>query len=226
VKYKCVKDGYNILITITVVMVISFLFKWIFVSKILFLFLLFSLYFFRDPERYVPLMPNVMVSPADGTVLEVKEFFSNELEEDCFKISIFMSVFDVHINRLPLSGVIERKIYNSGKFFNASLDKASEHNEKMTYVVNSRDFKYSVTQIAGLIARRIVSYVKENDNLKTGDKIGMIKFGSRAEIEVPKKYIDINISVGQQVYAGETVIGTLKEHMNKETTQKDKASCR
>jgi phosphatidylserine decarboxylase len=206
-KYKCVKEGYNILITITVVMVISFFLKWILLSKILFLFLLFSLYFFRDPERFVPVMENAVVSPADGKVIEIKEVFSEKLQESCFKISIFMSVFDVHINRLPYSGKIERKIYNPGKFFNASLDKASKYNEKMTYVVDCGDFKYTVTQIAGLIARRIVSYVKENDNIDTGDKIGLIKFGSRAEIEFPSSKLNINISVGQQVYAGETIVG-------------------
>ncbi len=208
-KYKCVKEGYNILIAITVVMVISFLLKWFLLSKLLFLFLLFSLYFFRDPDRYVPLLENAVVSPADGKVLEIKEIFSEKLQEECYKISIFMSIFDVHINRAPFKGKIERKKYSPGKFFNASLDKASEHNEKMTYIVECNKFRYSVTQIAGLIARRIVSYVHENENIETGDKIGMIKFGSRAELEIPVSQISINISEGQQVYAGETVVGTL-----------------
>jgi phosphatidylserine decarboxylase len=213
-KVKLVKDGYPIIITIAVAMVISFLFQWVFIAKILFLVLLFSLYFFRDPERYVPLMTDMIVSPADGIVLEVKKIKSNFLNEECYKISIFMSIFDVHINRLPLGGKILEKIYNQGKFFNASLDKASEHNEKMTYIIECNDFKYTVTQIAGFIARRIISYVKERDTLKTGEKIGMIKFGSRAEIEFPVSRIDINISVGQQVYAGETIIGKLIEEKN------------
>jgi phosphatidylserine decarboxylase len=208
-RVKIVKDGYPILITIAAAMVISFLFKWIFLAKVLCLILLFSLYFFRDPERFVPLMPEVIVSPADGRVLEVKKVKSEILDEECYKVSIFMSIFDVHINRLPFAGKVIEKNYNAGRFFNASLDKASEHNERMTYIIECADFKYTVTQIAGLIARRIISYVKERDLLKTGEKIGMIKFGSRAEIEFPVSKIDINISVGQQVYAGETIIGKL-----------------
>ena len=208
---KIVKDGYNILIAIAVAMVISFLFKWYLIGKILFLLLLFSIYFFRDPKRFVPKIENSVVSPADGKILEIKEIFSDKLEKDCYKISIFMSIFDVHINRAPFKGKIKEKIYKKGKFFNASLDKASEENERMTYIVESENFTYSVTQIAGLIARRIVSYVKESDILETGEKLGMIKFGSRAEIVIPKDIIEINISVGQQVYGGETIIGTITD---------------
>ncbi len=211
---KIVKDGYNILIAIAVAMVISFLFKWYLLGKVILLLLLFSLYFFRDPKRFVPILENSFVSPADGKILEIKEFFSEKLGEECYKISIFMSVFDVHINRVPFKGKIKEKIYKKGKFFNASLDKASEENEKMQYVIESERFTYTVTQIAGLIARRIVSYVHENEMLETGDKLGMIKFGSRAEIEIPKDIININISVGQQVYAGETIIGIIKEKEN------------
>ena len=206
---KIVKEGYNILIAIAVAMVISFLLKWYLLSKIIFLLLLFSLYFFRDPKRYMPKFNNAIVSPADGKILEIKEVFSNVLEKDCYKISVFMSVFDVHINRLPFTGKVKKKIYNKGKFFNASLDKASEENEKMSYIVASDNFSYMVTQIAGLIARRIVSYTEKGDKLRTGDKIGMIKFGSRAELLIPKEVIDINISEGQQVYAGETIFGFL-----------------
>ena len=217
---KIVKDGYNILIAIAVAMVISFLFKWYLLGKVIFLFLLFSLYFFRDPKRFVPKLENSFVSPADGKILEIKDIFSEKLGQDCYKISIFMSVFDVHINRAPFKGKVREKIYNNGKFFNASLDKASEENEKMTYIVENESFTYSVTQIAGLIARRIISYVNENDMLETGDKLGMIKFGSRAEVEIPRDIININVSVGQQVYAGETILGTISQKDNKTINEK------
>jgi len=120
-----------------------------------------------------------------------------------------MSIFDVHINRLPYKGKIIKKIYEPGKFFNASLDKASVDNEKMIYIIETDKFKYSVTQIAGLIARRIVSYVKEGEIHATGSKLGLIKFGSRAEIEIPINFFIQNISVGQQVYAGETILGLI-----------------
>ncbi len=207
---KITKEGFPIIITIAVAMVISFLLKWIIVGKIIFLFLLFTLYFFRDPDRFPPLINDAFVSPADGKIIEIKKMFSEKLNEECYKISIFMSVFDVHINRLPFKGEIIDKIYNKGKFFNASLDKASEFNEKMVYIVDSENFKYKVTQIAGLIARRIVSYADKGKNLNTGDKIGLIKFGSRAEIEIPVNIFEVNVSVGQQVYGGETILGFLK----------------
>jgi len=207
---KITKEGYPIIITIAVAMVISFLLKWIIAGKLFFLFLLFSLYFFRDPMRFPPLIEKCFLSPADGKIIEIKKFFSESLQCECYKISIFMTVFDVHINRLPFEGKIVQKIYHKGKFFNASLDKASEHNERMSYIVDSNIFKYKVTQIAGLIARRIVSYVNEGDFLNTGDKIGMIKFGSRAEVEVPVNLFEINVSIGQQVYGGESILGILK----------------
>jgi phosphatidylserine decarboxylase len=207
---KITKEGYPIIITIAVAMVISFLIHWVILGKIILLFLLFSIYFFRDPERFSPIAENCLVSPADGKLIEIKKIFSESLNRECYKISIFMSIFDVHINRLPFKGKIVKKFYHKGKFFNASLDKASEHNEKMTYIIQSDNFEYKVTQIAGLIARRIVSYVNESDILDTGEKIGLIRFGSRAEVEIPVDIIDINVSVNQQVYGGETILGFLK----------------
>ncbi len=207
---KIAKEGYTILLTIAIAMVFSFLFNIKFLAVILLILLLFSLYFFRDPKRFRPLSENFIVSPADGKVIEIKKLFSEKLQEESYKISIFMSVFDVHFNRLPYRGVILKKDYRKGKFFNASLDKASEDNEKMIYYVDSTKFKYTVTQIAGLIARRIVSYPNSGEELNTSDKLGIIKFGSRAEIEIPQNIIDINISVGQQVYAGESIIGSIK----------------
>ncbi len=207
---KITKEGYPILVTIAVAMVISFLLHWIIISKLFLLLLIFSIYFFRDPDRFAPKISDSFLSPADGKIIEIKKFYSEYFGEECLKISIFMSVFDVHINRLPFKGKIKKKIYNKGKFFNASLDKASKYNEKMIYYVESDNFTYKVTQIAGLIARRIISYVNENDQLNSGDKIGMIKFGSRAEVEIPAKFIEVIVSEGQQVYGGETILGLIR----------------
>ena len=166
-------------------------------------------YFFRDPDRVSINDDNYLVSPADGLVLQVQDTNGPKelnLEDKKFKkVSIFMNVFDCHVNRTPCSGKITEILYKPGKFLNASLDKASEDNERNYYKIsNSSGEEIIVVQIAGLIARRIVCEVKENDELNQGDRIGMIRFGSRADIYF-ENYNPL-VKVNQKTIAGETIL--------------------
>tara|TARA_B100000965_G_scaffold130695_1_gene108963 strand:- start:3096 stop:3743 length:648 start_codon:yes stop_codon:yes gene_type:complete len=166
-------------------------------------------YFFRDPERVSIEDENYLVSPADGLVLKVEDSDGPKelnLENKKFKkISIFMNVFDCHVNRTPCSGKVTEILYKPGKFFNASLDKASEDNERNYYKIsNSSGEDVIVVQIAGLIARRIVSETSENKELKQGEKIGMIRFGSRVDVFF-ENYNPL-VKVNQKTIAGETLL--------------------
>ena len=166
-------------------------------------------YFFRDPDRVSINDDNYLVSPADGLVLQVEDTNGPKelnLEDKKFKkVSIFMNVFDCHVNRTPCSGKITEILYKPGKFLNASLDKAIEDNERNYYKIsNSSGEEIIVVQIAGLIARRIVCEVKENDELNQGDRIGMIRFGSRADIYF-ENYNPL-VKVNQKTIAGETLL--------------------
>ena len=166
-------------------------------------------YFFRDPERISIKDDNYLVSPADGLVLQVYETSGPKelgLENKKFtKVSIFMNVFDCHVNRIPCDGKVSEIIYKPGKFFNASLDKASEDNERNYYkITNNQGEDVIVVQIAGLIARRIVNEISEDQNLKQGDRIGIIRFGSRADIYF-ENYIPL-VKVNQKTIAGETLL--------------------
>ena len=166
-------------------------------------------YFFRDPERFSIEDDNYLTSPADGLILQVLETNGPKelgLENKKFKkISIFMNVFDCHVNRTPCSGKISQIIYKPGKFFNASLDKASEENERNYYKIkNNSGEDIVVVQIAGLIARRIVTETSENQDLQQGERIGMIRFGSRADVYF-ENYEPL-VKVNQKTIAGETLI--------------------
>ena len=166
-------------------------------------------YFFRDPERISINDDNYLVSPADGLVLQVYETLGPKelgLESKKFtKVSIFMNVFDCHVNRIPCDGKVSEIVYKPGKFFNASLDKASEDNERNYYkIANNQGEDVIVVQIAGLIARRIVCEISKDQNLKQGDRIGIIRFGSRADIYF-ENYIPL-VKVNQKTIAGETLL--------------------
>ena len=166
-------------------------------------------YFFRDPERISINDDNYLVSPADGLVLQVYETLGPKelgLENKKFnKVSIFMNVFDCHVNRTPCDGKVSEIIYKSGKFINASLDKASEDNERNYYkIANNQGEDVIVVQIAGLIARRIVCEISKDQNLKQGDRIGIIRFGSRVDIYF-ENYIPL-VKVNQKTIAGETLL--------------------
>ena len=166
-------------------------------------------YFFRDPERISINDDNYLVSPADGMVLQVYETLGPKelgLENKKFsKVSIFMNVFDCHVNRTPCDGKVSEIVYKPGKFFNASLDKASEDNERNYYkITNNQGEDVIVVQIAGLMARRIVCEISKDQNLKQGDRIGIIRFGSRADIYF-ENYIPL-VKVNQKTIAGETLL--------------------
>ena len=166
-------------------------------------------YFFRDPERFPINDENYLVSPADGLVLQVQDSDGPKelnMEGKKFtKVSIFMNVFDCHVNRTPCSGKLIEMIYKPGKFLNASLDKASEDNERKYYkITNTTGEDIIVVQIAGLIARRIVTEVNENSELSQGERIGMIRFGSRADVYY-ENYSPL-VKVGQKAIAGETLL--------------------
>ena len=165
--------------------------------------LIFTFYFFRDPERVVPLGDDILVSPADGLITNISEY--KEGKKSYTKVSIFLSVFNVHIQRLPLSGQITKIDYIEGKFINATLDKASEDNERLRLTLKSGSNVIYITQIAGLIARRIICYLKTNERVNQGDRYGIIKFGSRVDIEFPNSY-NLMVSIGQQCIGGETII--------------------
>ena len=165
--------------------------------------LIFTFYFFRDPERVVPLGDDILVSPADGLITNISEY--KDGKKSYTKVSIFLSVFNVHIQRLPVSGQITKIDYIEGKFINATLDKASEDNERLRLTIKSGSNVIYITQIAGLIARRIICYLKTNEKVNQGDRYGIIKFGSRVDIEFPNSY-NLMVSIGQQCIGGETII--------------------
>lgn len=169
------------------------------------------IYFFRDPVRTVPVGEGLVISPADGRVSMIVEAVPPpELglsDEPMTRISIFMNVFNCHVNRVPVSGTIETIAYRPGLFLNAELDKASEDNERNAIIVNTGRERFGVVQIAGLIARRIVGFVEEGDRLSVGERFGLIRFGSRVDVYLPDDYHPL-VGVGQTTIAGETVIAS------------------
>jgi len=170
-------------------------------------------YFFRDPERVTPVRQGLVISPADGFVQMITKVNPPKelgLKGDGWtRISIFLSVFDVHINRIPVDGTITKSIYHPGKFFNASLDKASVHNERQSLVVELKDLReIAFVQIAGLIARRIRCDVYEGQKVSAGERFGLIRFGSRVDVYLPRGVNPLLIE-GQRAVAGETVIADL-----------------
>jgi len=168
----------------------------------------FTIWFFRNPERHAPEDEKLIISPADGKVIRIDEDFNHELlSQPCRKVSIFMNIFNVHVNRTPYSGTVSKISYNPGSFLSANLDKASEQNERNAILLQTDDGKEILTiQIAGLIARRIVCWVKEGAYVNRGERFGMIRFGSRMEVLMPKE-TKISVTVGEKVRAGETPIG-------------------
>ncbi|QFT98367.1 phosphatidylserine decarboxylase [Roseovarius sp. THAF8] len=170
-------------------------------------------YFFRDPERVPPSRSGVIVSPADGIVSLIEKAVPPEelgmSGEALTRISVFMSVFNCHVNRMPVGGRIEAVAYRPGKFFNASLDKASADNERNSLRIAMPDGRdVAVVQIAGLVARRIVCFVKEGDTLSTSERFGLIRFGSRLDVYLPDGVVPL-VHVGQTMVAGETVLADL-----------------
>jgi len=171
---------------------------------------IFTVFFFRDPERTVPLTPNVLVAPADGKIVAIDTLETHpHIGGRTLKVSIFLSIFDVHVNRVPISGTIDYVNYNPGKFLAAFNDKASLLNEQTEIGLTTEDGQKVVfKQIAGFIARRIVCKLREEDRVTTGDRFGMIRFGSRTDLLIPADS-RLNVSMGDRVKGGKTVIGSL-----------------
>ena len=205
------KDGYKFLAISIIATFIVLLFSK-FLGSILIILTIWVYYFFRDPERYSINDDAFLVSPADGLITDISERtgpIELQLENTTYtKASIFMNVFNCHVNRTPLSGTVEEINYKPGKFLNASLDKASEENERNYYKIkcSKSGEEIIVVQIAGLIARRIVWEVEQGQSLKQGDRIGMIRFGSRVDIYFKNK--KVLAKVGQNVVAGESLIAS------------------
>ena len=201
-------EGYKFLVIAAIITLVLYSFS-NFLGLIGFVLTIWVYYFFRDPERVIIENENYLVSPADGEVIKVEEVDGPKelgLENKRFnKISIFMNVFDCHVNRTPCAGKIEEILYKPGKFLNASLDKASEDNERNYYnIKDHQNNNVVVVQIAGLIARRIVCESNKDQELKQGDRIGMIRFGSRADVYY-ENYKPL-VKIGQKAISGETIL--------------------
>ena len=205
---KIHSEGYKFLVIASIVTIVLYTFS-DFLGSIGLVLTIWVYYFFRDPERVIIENDNYLVSPADGEVLKVEEVDGPKelgLENKRFKkISIFMNVFDCHVNRTPCAGKIEEILYKPGKFLNASLDKASEDNERNYFKIKDpQNNDVIVVQIAGLVARRIVCETNKDQELKQGDRIGMIRFGSRADVYY-ENYEPL-VKVGQRAISGETLL--------------------
>ena len=208
---KIHKEGYKFL-AISVLLTFVALFFSKLIGLLLIIITVWVYYFFRDPERFSIDDDSYLVSPADGLITDVSERSGPEelrLENTSFtRVSIFMNVFNCHVNRIPTSGSIEEIYYKPGKFLNASLDKASEENERNFFKITSKkdNEEIIIVQIAGLIARRIVCDVEQGQDLKQGDRIGMIRFGSRVDMYFKNK--KVLAKLGQNVIAGESLIAS------------------
>jgi len=174
------------------------------------IFLLFTFYFFRDPERIIPPDENAIVSAADGKVVEIKEIVENQyLQSNAKQISVFMSIFNVHVNRIPMSGQVGFFEYRPGKFVKAYKNAASKENEQTVIGIENPHCKILIKQIAGILARRIVCHLREGFHVQRGERFGMIKFGSRVDMILPSS-AKITVQLNQKVKGGETIIAKIQ----------------
>lgn len=205
------REGLPFIFLFAFVTLVFALLDWDFLTFIGLVLSLFTVYFFRDPERYFSAEEGAVIAPADGKIV-----FCGEVAEDryfkgpAFKVSIFMNVFNVHVNRAPYSGEVVDTFYNRGEFLNASLDKASLQNEQAgIWMKTEKGHDLLFVQIAGLVARRIVSYASKGDILKRGSRYGLIRFGSRVDVYFPVGS-EIKVGLGDKTVAGESILGLLK----------------
>jgi phosphatidylserine decarboxylase len=204
-------EGYPFIGLFAFITLVFALLGWSFFTLLFLGLTLFTAYFFRNPDRFSDAEEAAVLAPADGKVIYVgpaleERYFKSEVT----KISIFMSVFNVHVNRVPMSGKVVDMFYNKGQFLNAAMDKASLHNEQAGMLLeNASGRQMLVVQIAGLIARRIVTYPVVGDILQRGARYGLIRFGSRVDIYLSDD-VDIQVKVGERVCCGETILGYLK----------------
>jgi phosphatidylserine decarboxylase len=206
-------DGYRF-VGIGVAVALFFFWLWPPLAWVAVLVTAWIAYFFRDPPRVTPLRDGLIVAPADGRISAIErirppaELGFDDAER--VRVSIFLSIFDVHINRAPVAGRIARSVYVPGAFLNAALDKASEENERCALVIAKPDgTEVGVVQIAGLIARRIVTFVREGDSIGAGERFGLIRFGSRVDVYLPPGH-GVLVAVGQRAVGGETVLSDSK----------------
>lgn len=211
------KEGHPFIAVALTAFGISFVFKFpVIISVILFGFFIFTVAFFRDPDRPCPGEPNELICPADGTIVKIARHEKDRyLGTETITVEIFMSPFNVHVNRSPLAGTVEKILYNPGRFLNAASPKASMENEQSAMFLRLPDQRMIVVnQIAGFVARRIVVRVRPGDFLARGRRFGMIRFGSRVDIHLP---IDTRLTcaVGDRVYAGDTILGVISDETKK-----------
>jgi len=204
-RYGFANEGWPFIIPAALLLVLATVLGWCIVGSVILLILLFLINFFRDPERNTPMGDGLIIAPADGKVIRASRDETSDNGGEA-RVDIFMNVFNVHVNRAPMSGRITAMRYFPGKFVNASFDKASEENERNRFTLTTDDGAViAFTQIAGLVARRIVSYVAVGDHVTMGARIGMIRFGSRVDCEIPAGYT-ICVGEGEKVVAGETIL--------------------
>jgi len=202
-------EGYPFIVLAGFVTMFFALLSWKILAVIAFILTLFITYFFRNPERTLPEDENAVVAPADGVIIFLGPSSEEHVMAEMTKISIFMSVFNVHINRAPISGLIVETFYNRGKFMDVRDERATFENERSGLVLeNARGTRIVVVQVAGLIARRIICYLQKGDQAIRGTRYGLIRFGSRLDVYIPTNS-DLRVKMGDKTVAGETILGYL-----------------
>ncbi len=210
-KYGIAYEGYSIIFSLVVATFTMALMGYNALGLITMHLFFFAMHFFKDPERVIPTDENIAVSPADGKIIRIQEREDPIDGEMKTCVSIFMNVFSVHVNRTPVEGTIKKIKYIPGLFLNADLDKASTDNERCAYQMQDKDDNaWTFVQVSGLIARRIVCKVQEGTELKRGQRFGLIRFGSRVDVFLPKNYTP-SVFIGEKVHAGESVLAKLAD---------------
>ncbi len=205
------KEGVPFIGTVALVALIFALLDWSIPALLILTIAIFILYFFRDPERVIPSGPGLVVSPADGWVIEVVEGSETSLQgKDVRRISIFMNIFNVHVNRAPIAGYVRKIVYQPGTFWPANRKRALFDNERNALLIQADDgMELTVVQVAGILARRIVCWAEVGDKLKRGERFGLIRFGSRLDVYVSRD-VSILVKKGNRVWAGQTVLGKVE----------------
>ena len=207
--FKIAPDGYPFIIIFALITVLIYFFGKPWIAILPLIITLFMVLFFRDPERKIPEGKAIFVSPADGKVILIKDVYEKDyLKAESKEISIFMSLLNVHVNRSPCDGKVSLVKHSSGKFLVAHKDAASMENENTVMVLEGKDGKIVVRQVAGFLARRIVCRAEVGDKLRRGERYGMIKFGSRLDVYLPKD-VKIKVKAGDKIKAGETILGQM-----------------
>ncbi|WP_196594160.1 phosphatidylserine decarboxylase family protein [Pectinatus sottacetonis] len=211
---RIVKEGYKFIGAAAALAVAAYVFVSPYMAVIPAVLAAFFTFFFRNPKRNIPDDNSVIVSPADGKVMKVVRLRNDDfVKQSCVKITIFLSVFNVHVNRSPIKGEIKFQQYTCGRFRPAYKNSVGFENERHTIGIDNGKMRITVTQIAGILARRIISWVTLNDRLTTGELYGLIKFGSCTEVVIPdNKNIEILVKKGDKVVGGETIIGRIKNN--------------